>query len=167
MEFKPLISLSPMEFAFQIMNTLLMFLLLKKFLFQPVLNIIAEREKDIQNEISIAEEAKTQGMELKGQYEEKIKTADQKSQEIIQEARVRAEEKSTQIITTAENEVRALKEKASKDIEQERQKAINEIKEEISDIAILAASKVIEEDLDKSKHERLISDFIKEVGESK
>ena len=52
-------------------------------------------------------------------------------------------------------------------LEQERQKVMNEIKNEISNIAILAASKVIEKDIDSNKHKELIDNFIKEVGESK
>ena len=87
-------------------------------------------------------------------------------QEIIKQATLRAEKKSEEIISTAKNEATSIKEKASKDIAQERQKVMNEVKDDISSIALLAASKVIESDLDKSKHEKLINDFIKEVGEA-
>ena len=74
---------------------------------------------------------------------------------------------SSEIIAAAKQEASQLKEKASKDVEQERQKVMNEIKNEISNIAILAASKVIEKDIDSKKHKELIDNFIKEVGESK
>ena len=76
-------------------------------------------------------------------------------------------QKSDDIVNTAKKDALDIKEKANKDIEQERQKVINEIKNDISNIALLAASKVIEKDLDKSKHEELIENFIKEVGEAK
>ena len=72
-----------------------------------------------------------------------------------------------EIIANAKEEASQLKEKASKDVEQERQKVMNEIKNEISNIAVLAASKVIEKDIDSNKHKELIDNFIKEVGESK
>ena len=166
MEFKPLIGIT-YELAFQLVNTFLVFLLLKKLLFKPVLGIIEAREKDIKSNLAQGEKAKTEGISLKKEYEEKIGSAKNEGQEIIKQATLRAEQKETEIVSTAKQEAQSLREKASKDVEQERQKVMNEIKSDISDIALLAASKVIEKDLDKSKHEELINNFIKEVGESK
>ena len=76
------------------------------------------------------------------------------------------QEKSNQIIADAQAEASSLKSKATKEIAQQKEQAIAEIRNDISDIAILAASKVLEEDIDKSKHEDLIQKFIKEVGEA-
>lgn len=166
MEFKPLIAVS-YELLFQVINTFLVFVLLKKLLFKPVLAVIEAREKDIQNNLAQGEKAKTEGISLKKEYEGKIESAKAEGQEIVKNATVRAEQKSEEIITAAKEEANSLKEKASKDVEQERQKVMNEIKNDISDIALLAASKVIEKDIDKSKHEELINNFIKEVGEAK
>ncbi|MEG1284383.1 MAG: F0F1 ATP synthase subunit B [Romboutsia sp.] len=166
MEFKPLIDIS-YEFAFQVINTFLVFLLLKKLLFKPVLAVIESREKDIQTNLTQGEKAKTEGLSLKKEYEQKIDFAKAEGQEIVKQATLRAEQKSEEIISTAKAEAQGIKEKASRDVEQERQKVMNEIKDDISEIALLAASKVIEKDLDKSKHEQLINNFIKEVGEAK
>ena len=159
MEFKPLIGIT-YEFIFQLVNTFLVFFLLKKLLFKPVLGIIEAREKDIRDDLAQGERAKTE-------YEEKLNSAKEQGQEIIKQATLRAEQKETEIIAAAKQEASQLKEKASKDVEQERQKVMNEIKNEISNIAILAASKVIEKDIDSKKHKELIDNFIKEVGESK
>lgn len=166
MEFKPLIDVS-YELLFQVINTFLVFVLLKKLLFKPVLAVIEAREKDIQNNLAQGEKAKTEGISLKKEYEVKIESAKAEGQEIVKNATLRAEQKSDEIISAAKGEAQSLKEKASKDVEQERQKVMNEIKNDISDIALLAASKVIEKDIDKSKHEELINNFIKEVGEAK
>lgn len=166
MEFKPLIDVS-YELLFQLINTFLVFVLLKKLLFKPVMSIVEAREKDIQNNLAQGEKAKTEGISLKKEYEEKIESAKAEGQEIVKNATLRAEQKSDEIISAAKDEAHSLKEKASKDVEQERQKVMNEIKNDISDIALLAASKVIEKDIDKSKHEELINNFIKEVGEAK
>ena len=156
MEFKPLIGIT-YEFIFQLVNTFLVFFLLMKLLFKPVLGIIEAREKDIREDLAQGERAKKEGLSLKSEYEEKLNSAKEQGQEIIKQATLRAEQK----------EASQLKEKASKDVEQERQKVMNEIKNEISNIAILAASKVIEKDIDSKKHKELIDNFIKEVGESK
>ena len=165
-EFKPLISVS-YELVFQLINTFLVFWILKKLLFKPVMDIIEARENDIKSDLAEGERAKTEGLSLKKEYEERISTAKAEGQEIIKQATLRAEQKEAEIISTAKQEAQSLKEKASKDVEQERQKVMNEIKSDISNIALLAASKVIEKDIDKSKHEELINNFIKEVGEAK
>ena len=121
----------------------------------------------IQEDLAAGAKAKNEGIALKKEYEEKVSIAKEEGREIIRQATARAEEKSNQIISDAQAEVVSLKAKASKDIAQEKEQAIAEIRNDISDIAILAASKVLEEDIDKSKHEDLIEKFIKEVGEAK
>ena len=166
MDFKPVVTIS-WELLFQIINTVILFLVLKKILFKPVLNIIEKRENMIQEDLAAGAKAKNEGIALKKEYEEKVSIAKEEGREIIRQATARAEEKSNQIISDAQAEVVSLKAKASKDIAQEKEQAIAEIRNDISDIAILAASKVLEEDIDKSKHEDLIEKFIKEVGEAK
>lgn len=166
MEFKPLIGIT-YELVFQLINTFLVFWLLKKLLFKPVMGVIEARQKDIDANLAQGEKAKSEGLSLKKEYEEKITSAKSEGQEIIKQATLRAEQKESEIIAAAKEEAQSLREKASKDVEQERQKVMNEIKNDISDIALLAASKVIEKDIDKSKHEELINNFIKEVGEAK
>lgn len=165
-EVKQLIGLT-YEFWFQIANTVILFLILKKFLFQPVMGIIESREKDIRENLAKGESAKQEGMSFKNEYESKLSTATEQGQEIVKQATLRAEQKEAEIVSNAKTEANAIRQKANKDVEQERQKVMNEIKNDISDIALLAASKVIEKDIDKSKHKELINNFIKEVGESK
>lgn len=166
MDFKSVVTIS-WELLFQIVNTIILFVVLKKILFKPVLNIIDSREQEIKNDIATGEQAKNEGLSLKQEYEQKISVAKNEGQEIIKQATFRAEQKSDEIISTAKEEATNLKERASQDIERERQKVMNELKNDISSIAILAASKVIEEDIDQAKHEEMINKFIEEVGEAK
>lgn len=165
MDFKPVVTLSP-ELLFQIINTVILFLVLKKILFKPVLNIIETREQMIQDDLAMGAKAKNEGIALKEEYEQKVSLAKDEGREIIKQATARAEEKSNQIIEDAKAEANAIKVKATKEIAQEKEQAMAEIKNDISEIAILAASKVLEEDIDQSKHEVLIEKFIKEVGEA-
>ena len=148
MEFKSVVTIS-WELLFQIINTVILFLVLKKLLFKPVLNIIEKRENMIQDDLATGAKAKNEGIALKKEYEEKVSLAKEEGKEIIKQA-----------------EASSLKSKATKEIAQQKEQAIAEIRNDISDIAILAASKVLEEDIDKSKHEDLIQKFIKEVGEA-
>ncbi|MBC2576312.1 F0F1 ATP synthase subunit B [Peptostreptococcus canis] len=166
MEFKPLVGLTP-ELFIVLANTLILFLVLKKLLFEKVMHVMDEREAGIKSDMEIGERAKEEGLRLKSEYEEKIDLAKNESQEIFDKARKRAEEKSSEIIAQAKVEATNIKEKASEDIARERQTVFNNIKSEISDMALLAASKVIEKDIDKEKHEDLIDDFIKDVGDAR
>jgi F-type H+-transporting ATPase subunit b len=166
MEVKPLISIN-YELLFQLINTLLVYLLLKKLLFKPVTEFMSKRAAEVENNLSMGEKAKIEGEEYKKQYESKIELAKQESQEIIKQATTRAEQKSEEIVSDAKSEASRLIERAQGEIVRERQKVMHELKNDISSIALLAASKVIEQDLDEAKHEKLINDFIKEVGEAK
>ena len=166
MDFKPVVTIS-WELLFQIVNTIILFVVLKKILFKPVLEIIDAREQGIKEDLATGERAKNEGLALKAQYEQKLQVAKNEGQEIIKQATLRAEEKSNEIISTAKEEASNIKERANKDIVQQREKVMNELKTEISSMAILAASKVIEKDIDQNKHEEMINKFIEEVGEAK
>ena len=163
MDVKPLIGLS-YELAFQLANTLVIFLVLKKLLFKPVLNIIEEREREVQDSIAQGEKAINEGESFKREYEEKMNSAKDEAQEIIKNATVRAEQRSEEIISTAKEDAKQIIEKANKDIALEKKKVMNEIKDDISSLALLAASKVIEDEIDEAKHQKLINNFIKEVA---
>ena len=166
MGFKPVVTIT-WELAIQIVNTIVLFWILKRILFKPVLNIIDARENAIKTDIATGEQAKNEGLALKAEYEQKLSVANNEGQEIIKQATLRAEQKSEEIISTAKEEAIRLKDKANRDIAQEKEKVMNELKNDISNIAILAASKVIEKDIDQAKHEEMINKFIEEVGEAK
>ena len=166
MKVNPLINLN-YELLFQLINTFLVYLLLKKLLFKPVTEFMNKRAAEVENNLAQGENAKKEGEEYKKQYESRLESAKQESHDIIKQATIRAEQKSEEIILGAKEEASTLIERAQSEIQRERQKVMNELKNDISSIALLAASKVIEQDLDEAKHEKLINDFIKEVGEAK
>ena len=166
MEFKPLVGLT-YELFFTLANVLILFLILRKILFKKIIDVMDARDADIKNNIEAGQKAKEEGMKFKSEYETSIQDARDEGQMIVDFARKRAEEKSDTIISEAKKEAEYIKQKANNEIAKEKEQAFNNIKSEISEIAVLAASKVIEKDIDKAKHEDLIENFIKEVGEAK
>ena len=166
MEFKPLVGLT-YELFFTLANVLILFLILRKVLFKKIIDVMDARDADIKNNIEAGQKAKEEGMKFKSEYETKIQDARDEGQMIVDFARKRAEEKTDTIISEAKKEAEYIKQKANNEIAKEKEQAFNNIKSEISEIAVLAASKVIEKDIDKAKHEDLIENFIKEVGEAK
>ena len=89
MDFKPVVTIS-WELLFQIINTVILFLVLKKLLFKPVLNIIEKRENMIQDDLATGAKAKNEGIALKKEYEEKVSLAKEEGKEIIKQATSRA-----------------------------------------------------------------------------
>jgi len=108
-----------------------------------------------------------EALKLKSEYMEKLKVAEEEGREIIREASKKAEERAAEIIKGAEKEAKEIKERALLDIAREKEKAINDLKDEIASIAMLAASKVIEKNLDDNAHRDFVRSFIDEVGETR
>jgi len=154
-------------FVFQIANTLILFLFLKKFLFKPVNEFMATREKEISDSYKEAEDLNVEAIDLKNQYLEKISKAEEEGRTIVKDAAKRAEIRAEEITKEAEAEIASAREKAKLEIEREKIKAINSLKDEIADIAVLTATKVIEKDVDVNTHRELIDKFINEVGDAK
>lgn len=154
-------------FVFQIANTLILFLFLKKFLFKPVTEFMESREEEIASTFKDAEEKNNEADSIKSEYLEKISKAEEEGRAIVKEASKRAEKRADEIVKDAEHEVSSMRDKAKLDIEREKTKAINALKDDIAGLAILAATKVVEKDLKEEDHKDLINNFIDEVGDAK
>jgi len=154
-------------FVFQIANTLILFLLLKKFLFKPVTEFMANREAEVAGEYESISAKQMEADNIKEEYKEKLAKSLAEGREIVKVATTKAETKASGIVKEAHAEVVELKHKAQRDIEREQVKAINALKDDIADMAMLTAAKVIEKDIDASSHKALIDKFINEVGDTK
>ena len=161
-----LVSIVPWEITTQLINLLLLFLLLKHFLFKPVQNILNARQAEIDKSYADAETAQTRAEELRDEYEKRISDAKAEAADIAKAASRKAQAHYDEVVGTAKADAARLREKAEAQIEQEKKKAMNELKDEISGIAVDIASKVVEREIDEKDHEELISEFIKGVGEA-
>lgn len=154
-------------FVFQIANTLILFLVLKKLLFKPVTEMMNNRQDGIRNSLKDAENKNLEAEALISTYQKKIENAKDEGFEIIKAMRKEAEANAKSIIHAADAEANKIREKALIEIEREKEKSINLLKDEVSDMALMAASRVIEKELNDDEHRRLIKEFIGEVGDSK
>jgi F-type H+-transporting ATPase subunit b len=154
-------------FFFQIINTFILFLILKNLLFKPVTEFMSNRQKGIEESLNEAQKKNQEAENLKEEYLTKLSGAEEEGRQIVKDAAKRAEERANEILKAAEKEAEQIKERASLDIERERKKAINSLKDEIASISMMAASKLIEKDLDESGHKTLVKKFIDEVGETR
>ena len=148
-----------------LLNTLILFLILKHFLFDKVNKVIKDRQEEIQASYERADEAEKNAQKLEADYNEKIGQAKQESAEIIREATKKAQVRADEIIDEARVEAKGIRTNAENEIEREKKIAVNAIKDEISQIAFSAAAAVVEKDLTSEDNERLIEKFIDNVGE--
>ncbi len=148
-----------------LLNTLILFLVLKHFLFDKVNKVIDERQKEIKESYDRADEAEKNAQKLEADYNEKIGQAKQESAEIIRDATKKAQVRADEIIDEARVEAKGIRVNAENEIEREKKIAVNAIKDEISQIAFSAAAAVVEKDLTSEDNEKLIEKFIDNVGE--
>ena len=163
--FESFLGVNPWTALFILLNTLTIFFVAKKFLFKPVMKIITERQQEIDNLYADAGAAKEQARQLQESYQQKLNAAQETSDRIVKEAVARGQSREEQIIRDANAQAAAIMDKASRDIAQEKKKAINDAKNEISDLAMAIAGKVVERELKDSDQASLIDGFIRELGD--
>lgn len=163
MEFLEFISIDPWHILFTWINLVLLVLLLKKFLFKPVNDILAKRQAQVDGLYEEAETARTAAESDKQLYEEKLGAAQQEADAVVKSATARANKQSEELLAETQRQVARMKEKAEADIAQERLKAKNDIKNDVSQMVLDVAGKVIGRELNAEDHNDLIERFIDEV----
>lgn len=147
-------------------NLLVLYFVLRKLLFKPVKNMIDSRQQEIDGMYSDAEKSREDADAMKADYEEKISHAQEESEEILKNAVRRAQLREEEILREANDKAARVMKRAEEQVEMEKKRAINEVKNEVSDMAIGIASAVIERDIDRKEHEALIDEFIRTMGEA-
>ena len=150
---------------FILINTLILFFVAKKYLFVPVMNMIQSRQKEIDDMYSAAGQAQDEANTMRDEYAEKLADAQATSERMVKEAVARGQAREEAIIRQANQEASAILDKAAADIELEKKKAINEAKDEISDMALAIAGKVVGRQLNPEDQAEMIDRFIDELGE--
>lgn len=138
-----MLSLNGWTLFFTVLNVLVLFLGLKKFLLKPVMNVVSQREELIQNQLTNAAETKKQAEQLKDEYQAELATAQDQAEEIIVMAKKRAEVEYNNAIAKTREETEHMLSKAKADIMNEQEKAKKEAQDEITKLAIQAARKIM------------------------
>ena len=163
--FESFLGVNPWTALFILLNTLTIFFVARKFLFNPVMKIITECQQEIDDLYAGADSAKSEAEALRTEYQAKLSDAKATSERIVKEAVVRGQAREEDIIRKANADAAAILEKASADIAMEKKKAINDAKNEISGLALAIAGKVVERELNGADQEALIDRFIDGLGD--
>ena len=150
---------------FTLLNFLVLFFVARKYLIGPILRIIADRQKEIDDLYADAGNAKTNAEAMQAEYQQKLEEAHATSEQIVRDAVLRGQAREEEIIRQANAEASAMMDKAAADIAQEKKKAINDAKNEISGIAVAIAEKVVGRELNAADQNQLVDDFINRLGE--
>ena len=153
------------NFLVMLLNLVVFFFLMKKFLFKPVMKVMEKRKEMINKEFQEADEAKAQAEELKKQYEDKIDTINDESQRIIGEAKESAKAEYSKIIERAENDADKLLDEAKKQAVVERENEMRAARENIAELAMEAAAKVVGANVTDKTNSDIFDEFLNESSD--
>jgi len=159
----PLVQLDPGLFIWTILTFLTLLFLLAKFAWKPLLAALEERENKIKNSLEDAEKAKAELERINVKSEEIIAKARSEAQSIHVEAKAATERIKADLKAKAEEDSKKIREEAEKQIRVEKDKAINEIRQEVVDLSLAVAEKVIKKNLSKEDNQGLIEDSLKNL----
>ncbi|MEG1800476.1 MAG: F0F1 ATP synthase subunit B [Oscillospiraceae bacterium] len=166
-EFIEFFTIDKWTLLFTWVNMFIMFMIIKKLLFKPVLKILNQRKEQIENMYTEASTATDNAIKMEKDYTEKIALSKDEAGEIIKTATITAQRREAEILAEAKEKADAITQRAQVEIEQEKKKAYGEIKGEIAEISVAIAAKMVEREINAKDHEALISQFIENVGESR
>ena len=162
--YQSLVTVNPVTLIAQICNLFIQLFLAKKLFLDKVKAILDQRREAADKEITDAQAARAEAEAIKQTYEQNMKEARAKADDLLLNAQRTANSRSEEIIGQAQQAAAQIKQKAASDIEMEKKKAINDAKNEISGLALAIAGKVVARELNAADQEQMINRFIDELG---
>lgn len=164
--YQSLVTVNPVTLIAQICNLFIQLLIVKIFFLDKIKAILDQRREAADKQIAEAEAARSEANAIKETYEQNMRVAKAKADDLLLSAQKTATLRSEEIISQAQAAAAQLKSKASADIEMEKKKAINDAKDEISGLAMAIAGKVVERELTVADQAQLIDRFLDELGDN-
>ena len=163
-EYESFVGLDVWTMIFAWGNLIILFLFLKKILFKPLLNIIETRQKQIKDMYDEAQNEKDSAAAMRAEYEAKLADAAAQGEEIIKNAVSRAHRQEETIVREANETAQKTLKRAEEQVEMERKKALTQLKDEVSGMAVDIASAVIEKNLTEEDNTDIVDRFIGQLG---
>lgn len=146
-------------------NLTILFFGVKKFLFQPIKNILKKRQDEIDVRYMEAEKAEQEAFANKDSWEKKMQKAEDEANSILLDATEHAKSRGDKIVSEAKAVAEGIIRQAEFEAELEHKKAVDEIKREIVEVSGAIAEKMLEREIDTENHRNLIDSFIEKIGE--
>lgn len=160
-----MLSVTPIDMIFVILNLFVLYLLMRNFLFGPVTRMIESRQKEIETSLAQAEAKQMEAQDLLQEYNGKLTAVSQEAQELLREAKARGDQDYQNTIKAAQRESEALIAATQSQLEAERTEMLAGVRSEVATLALLAAAKVSGQVLDDESDAALVDAFLQEVGD--
>ena len=164
--YQSLVTVNPVTLIAQICNLFIQLLIVKIFFLDKIKAIIDQRREAADKQITEAETAKSEALAIKKTYEQNMQEAKAKADDLLMSAQRTANSRSEEIIAQAQQQAAQIKSKAAADIALEKKKALNDAKNEISDLAMAIAGKVVDREMNAGDQADMIDRFIDELGDN-
>lgn len=158
------VDINPATIVFTLINTLIIFLLYRFLLHNKVMEMLEKRRLAVNAEMDAAEAARKEAEQAKADYDKRIQESKDEADKIVAAAVKKASDREAEIIADANANAARMKQQAQESIEQEKRRALNEVKDQISEVVVLAASKVCEKEISQQDNAELIESFLVGVG---
>lgn len=145
-------------------NVFILFFALSYFLFNPVQKALKNRSDKIKSEIENAKAKEQEAIAFRDEYEKKLADTRVEVEKIINEARKNAKKLSEDIVNEAKAEAKTIVDRGNKEIEQEKAKAVDDLKNQVISISTLLASKIVKENIDAKSNDKLFEETLSEIG---
>ncbi len=158
-------SIVPWTIIFQYCNLLILCLLVKKFLFKPVMNVLNQRQAEIDGIYDAANKDRALAAELKQDYDRHMSGAREEADQLMRSALESANRRGDAILGDAQAQAANMIRRAESEIEQERVKAFSEVKKQLSGMAVDIAEQMVSREINAEDQDRLVDEFIRNAGD--
>jgi F-type H+-transporting ATPase subunit b len=155
-----LLSLDPAVMGLQIIAFIILFAVLRKYLFRPLLEIMARREKEIADGLEAGERAKRELATIGQERDRMLASAREEGRQQVRQAVREGEEARERILAEAREEAQQIRQRARDSVELEREEAMLQLRREVVELALLAARQAVLTSLDEPRHRQAIDDFV-------
>ncbi|MBX6377485.1 MAG: F0F1 ATP synthase subunit B [Clostridia bacterium] len=145
-------------------NFLILFFILARVLWRPLLAMLEKREREVAENLEAAENAREEAVRFRAEYEERLREAQDRVEAMLREATQRAEALRAEVVEKAQAEAAEVLRRAEETIEREKAEALAQLRGEVFDLALAVARRVLEREVRREDHERLAEQFLVEVG---
>lgn len=159
------ISVNIWQIIVSLCNLLILFLIIKKFLYRPVRRMLADRQQAIDEQYKAADEAVALALRDKEAYSIQLAGAGKECDSLLKNAQLNASRRSEEIVAAAEDKAAGILRRANTDIELERKKAVSGLRREIAGISVELTEKMLDREINAADHRNLIDDFIEGIGD--
>jgi F-type H+-transporting ATPase subunit b len=141
-----------------------MFYFMWRFAVPQLNSTLEQRQASIQGKLEEAEQIRVEAEELRRQYEQRLSEAENRANEIVEEARTDAERVREQRVAEAEEEAQSIRQRAREDAEAERARLVQQLRGQVATISVDLAGKIVQRELDETRHQNLVDEYIEQLS---